>query len=356
MEIDEVARLDKRLQELTYNLKGTNNLGQARRFFCPILMVEEQAELCKGHVLPQSVDGMDWVVQRKDVDNFFGTFVQADFKHGAAIRELNSSTNTEEFLDYVHKHGVAKKIGLSVEIAKNIGAPASTFRDRNRVLGVRMDARVLPVNPSNATLIFSPDMMFATTVSCIHWVHLGLFRQNGYAYIDDKSGWFNGSMLGALYRTYGGQDRASERHKLKYDQTVLPKECLLHRNVVRPFLNSEESLDPKLIDSPFEWFHVAWDGETVFATIHYLKAKGMCCAVMVYTAFDERSYAHVCIDGCLSFTVSVAHFDGKLVNVDTRRTEVEWPCGANTSLPLPPVPLSRVAKQMRGRMSTLPPR
>ena len=335
MVIDDISRLDKRMQELTYYLRAPKDRRQRRRFFCPILMVEEKAELCKGHLLPQSVGGRDWVVQRKDVDSFFGTFVEADFNHGVTIRELNSSPNSHEFLEYLHKHRLAKKIGLSVEIEKNIGAPAITLRDRDLVLGLRIDARLLPVNPTSATLIFNPNMMFATSVSCIHSVHLGLFMQNGYAYINDKSGWFNGSMLGALYRAYGGQERASERHRLKYDQTVLPTECLLHRNVVRPLLNSENSLDPKLLDSPFEWFHVAWDGETIFATIHYLKARDMCYAVMVYTAFDERSYAHICIDGCLSFTVSVAQFDGRLVNVDTRRTKVEWPCGANTSL-LPP--------------------
>ena len=91
MVIDDISRLDKRMQELTYYLRAPKDRRQRRRFFCPILMVEEKAELCKGHLLPQSVGGRDWVVQRKDVDSFFGTFVEADFNHGVTIRELNSS-------------------------------------------------------------------------------------------------------------------------------------------------------------------------------------------------------------------------------------------------------------------------
>lgn len=42
-------------------------------FFCPILLVDEEASLCRGHIIPQSTDGPgSWIPQREDVDNTLG--------------------------------------------------------------------------------------------------------------------------------------------------------------------------------------------------------------------------------------------------------------------------------------------
>jgi hypothetical protein len=40
-------------------------------FFCPILAIDEQAELSRGHVINQAYNGAPrtWVIQRADVDN-----------------------------------------------------------------------------------------------------------------------------------------------------------------------------------------------------------------------------------------------------------------------------------------------
>lgn len=50
-------------------------------FFCPILHEDEQTELCMGHVIneacPDSFGGR--VVQRKDVDSWYGRVFEADF-------------------------------------------------------------------------------------------------------------------------------------------------------------------------------------------------------------------------------------------------------------------------------------
>ena len=51
-------------------------------FFCPILFRDEDVELCKGHIVGQVFGGRErWTVQRKDVDNFYGTAFEADFAH-----------------------------------------------------------------------------------------------------------------------------------------------------------------------------------------------------------------------------------------------------------------------------------
>src|SRR6185312_10314941 len=50
-------------------------------FFCPLLMRDEPVELCMGHVIPQCLPHTmrTRVVQRKDIDNFYGAHAEADF-------------------------------------------------------------------------------------------------------------------------------------------------------------------------------------------------------------------------------------------------------------------------------------
>ena len=51
-------------------------------FYCPILHVDEPAELQKGHIINEAFSDSSraWVVQRKDVDNFFASPFESDFE------------------------------------------------------------------------------------------------------------------------------------------------------------------------------------------------------------------------------------------------------------------------------------
>lgn len=49
-----------------------------RHFFCPILHVDEEVALCRGHVVPESLGGKAKVLQRADVDQGFGSFFEAE--------------------------------------------------------------------------------------------------------------------------------------------------------------------------------------------------------------------------------------------------------------------------------------
>ena len=98
-----IQRHDKKLKSLTKELGCRSKLHE--KFLCPILFLNEKTELCKGHIVPRSAGGTNWVVQRKDVDNFFGSFAGADFAHGLKLRGLSSSN---DMLDYVSKHKMAR--------------------------------------------------------------------------------------------------------------------------------------------------------------------------------------------------------------------------------------------------------
>ena len=122
--------MDARLNRLRRDL-GSGKLGSRPvKFYCPILLIEEEAVLCKGHVVPDGVGGTAWVPQRKDVDNFFGGFVEADYQDGIALREKNSSENTEEFLEYIAQNGLSNKVQLAVNSEEGIWVPANARHGR----------------------------------------------------------------------------------------------------------------------------------------------------------------------------------------------------------------------------------
>ena len=63
-------------------------------FYCPILFVDEAVEVMRGHIINEAFHGSSkaWVVQRKDVDGFYGGFFEGDFElfqymHGASTRD-----------------------------------------------------------------------------------------------------------------------------------------------------------------------------------------------------------------------------------------------------------------------------
>ena len=340
----DIRRHDRRLSQLRGEIsraKGT----QSRLFYCPILMVDEKASLCKGHVVPEAAGGRDWVPQRKDVDNFFGGFAEGDYMHGISLRELDATSSSDDVLEYLQRHHLSSKVGLALGRDKS-WIPA---RIAGRAKG---NGRYVLATQENSNMIdqsfpagirLDTNMMLPTIVACLHTAHLGIFNRAGYRYVTDKAGWFIGSMLGGLYRRYSGKANKRDRKLVKAQPRALPQQLLPYRNMVRPLPKAAELIDPRLLQEPFDWFHVAWDRESVFATIHYLRVGSECHAVMVYTAFDERTFAHACSEQPLSFEVRLGHYTKRKIEYSHTGQRVIWPCGDQRR---PPVSLARAAKHV----------
>ena len=291
--------------------------------------------------------------QRKDVDNFFGSFSEADYKHGVALRERSVKGDTQDLFEYLAEYRLSKKVGLAVDSRDGLWTPAQATHGWDKVLGVQYQSKLIADDRTGASIRLDLNMMTPTLIACLHSVHLGQFEKLGYTYVADKAGWFVGAMLRDLLKAYSGKGKKSLRDEIRRRPSTLPRECLFYKNMVRPMPDAEKSLDARLLKSPFDWFHVAWDGDVLFATIFYLKANNECHAAMVYTSFDERSAAFVCSEQPLAFEVSLGHFLGNSVEVGTRRTPVVWPCGDSSS-DTHPYPISRAAAEVRKRMLDQP--
>jgi hypothetical protein len=67
-------------------------------FYCPILQTDEETELCMGHIVNKSIPNScrKCVVQRKDVDGFYGVVVEAAFASGRESSTRNRSVHHEQ--------------------------------------------------------------------------------------------------------------------------------------------------------------------------------------------------------------------------------------------------------------------
>ena len=324
----DITRLDRRLGTLNQAVaraKGT----LWRPFFCPILMTNEPAELCKGHVVSRSVGGRDWVVQRKDVDNFFGHFVESDLAHLVTLHELDEA---DEALGYLHRHRLmGGRVPVTVETNRQVTQNPS-LQDESNV----------------GRLFFDMDrLLLGAQIACIHTVHLGLFKTVKYGYVFDRAGEFPAALLRNLFTAFAGEQGKAARREVRRDPERLRAMFSPYGNLVRPAGGARDHLDPRLLENPFHWFQVAWNGERPFATIHYIQAKGQCHAVMAYSSFHGESIAVSVSEAPISFSVSLGHWQGNVVEVAPTRIDAVWPCGSIRDVP--PTPIGVAAKIMEDR-------
>jgi len=56
---------------------------QFLHFFCPILFRDENAAICRAHIVNSAFPDScrKWTLQRSDVDSFYGSAFESDFVH-----------------------------------------------------------------------------------------------------------------------------------------------------------------------------------------------------------------------------------------------------------------------------------
>lgn len=180
-------------------------------FFCPILWKDEAAELCRGHVVNESFGGsVDTVIlQRKDVDGFYGRVVEAEFQALIALKEKPFG---EPMFDSKLNRTIRPRITIDGEdcryyIFKGHKAPAHTLVRMERRGGSTVDL-VVQKSPSDLAaadgkkcqLIIEGDYRIAALASLIKAAHLTLFYQLGYRYALSAAGAHIGhAILGTFF-------------------------------------------------------------------------------------------------------------------------------------------------------------
>ena len=168
-------------------------------FYCPILHRDEETELCAGHIINQALEDTDrsWTVQRKDVDNHYGTLFEGDFmalERKVAFevdeilvdRKLARQFNPKiiidgQSVDYYRPQGTVPKEHTELYV----DSPDGFVR-----LALKMSpAEMERVPESRIQVAVDKDVRLAALVSCLKSAHLTLFHMLGYQYALSNGGY-----------------------------------------------------------------------------------------------------------------------------------------------------------------------
>ena len=340
----EIGRHDARLDEITRLFRSAGASGKAKDFHCPILQIEEPAVLCKGHIVPKSVRGRRWVVQRKDVDNFFGWFAEAGFIHGVKLR----SKGFEDALAYVIERGLARRVDLSVVDGDGTrGSVHPTGRHAGgREVVVRSQDGTLDLG-GDLSLSMGLDVRYETLLALLHTAHLGNFEGAGYAYATSRSARFVASLLRDVYLRFSGSNARNASRTPADRAQQLEAMCRAHVNMVRP-LPSVAEFNKELLEDPFRSFVLCWCGNAVFAAIHLLQADSEWNAVMVYADIDRRAIAMMGATTAVSFKSTRGRVENGIIRAGPVRddsTTMVWPCGEDSD-PAAAVPVEEAVARL----------
>jgi len=179
-------------------------------FFCPVLYKDEETELCQGHIINAAFDDSSrtCTVQRRDVDNFFGSHFESDFVDIAKFKKISL---TEILADpFLAKRFNAKILldGNPVEHFYPTGRVPNQFSriqvgdmDPTTPLGLKIHRSELRDAANQKWEIeVSRDVTVQMLVSTMKAAHLSLFKMLGYRYVFTTSGYFVGrTILGEFF-------------------------------------------------------------------------------------------------------------------------------------------------------------
>jgi hypothetical protein len=183
-----------------------------KNFYCPILFKDEATDLSMGHVVNEKIPNSSraTVVQRCDVDNWYGSMFESDFV--AFLEAKDSSLH-----DVISKPHISQRLRPRIRIEGN---PVRHYPTKARVgpehtplildneegavfrfaLAMRPDQVSAALN-NNWDVAAEADFRLSALVTVLKSAYLTLFRILGYRYALSPAGIFVGhDILGQFYR------------------------------------------------------------------------------------------------------------------------------------------------------------
>lgn len=209
-------------------------------FFCPILYRDEEAELCRAHVINEGFQDADrsWTIQRKDVDNFYGSLFEADF---LAMERVGSPLIEEALTDRNVSRQFPPELVLDEEVVEHYYAPNPEIVPLSHTtLEFHINDRIVPMalklSPDEVEkslggrwqVRVEKDIRIPALVSLLKSAHLTLFRRLGYRYALSSAGYHLGrEVLGEFFLEARGLERGTalemaESHFRPYASAVRP--------------------------------------------------------------------------------------------------------------------------------------
>jgi hypothetical protein len=186
-----------------------------KHFFCPILFDDVATKLIRGHIINEAFRGssLAWVIQRADVDSFFGAYFEGDFE---LSQYLKKSQPWDHFSDKKLFSNVRPRISFrGNEIQYFLWRPKQPDEvpprgfavvelkhlDKSVDICVQDGGREMMANVGHWNVVTQKNLRLPAFVSILKAAHLSMFAMLGYRYALSDAGRFIGEdILGRFFR------------------------------------------------------------------------------------------------------------------------------------------------------------
>lgn len=221
-------------------------------FLCPILFTDDDVNLCKAHIVNQAFPeaSPDWTVQRKDVDNFYGSFFESDFLAVQYNEQTHEDIFTNKKLSKLFNPQILvdnKPVDFFVAERK-IPDKFTPLQFENSEESLKLGLKMSPeefeeAQEKNWEMAVLKDVRLSALVSLIKAAHLTLFEMLGYKYAFSAGGCFVGKhILGDFFLKNNGKPKSDV---LKNAYTFFQE----FTNMVRPLHSSEIDFQGTIADN-----------------------------------------------------------------------------------------------------------
>jgi len=261
-------------------------------FYCPILFRDEDASLCRAHIINRAFRGSSrrWTIQREDVDSFYGSAFESDF---IPIQERGKHDPLDVCTDKHLTRSLEPRILLNGKEVPHYMAHGQVPSDHSEffVTGARKSVRLgLKLQPSEALaaldakweIYIEKDVRMAALGSLLKAAHLTLFDMLGYRYALSAGGHFLGhDVLGTFFLANVGQQmndvlRNAERHFLEFV------------NLVRPLLQAPKGLVGTVSD---KLMYLCMNGDRPWAVLVLIRTGDLFHSVLAPVFEDDDGAA-----------------------------------------------------------------
>jgi hypothetical protein len=179
-----------------------------RHFFCPVLYVDEDVELCEAHIVNRAFGASaECTVQRKDVDGFYGSNFESDF----VVLGLRGRNPAEVIADPALSKRLNPRLVVNGQPVQHYVAEGPVPKHHTQIilggpegethLALKMAPEdVAALTDAHWQIQTERDLRVPAFVSLLKAAHLTLFNMLGYQYALSSAGHFLGrTVLGDFY-------------------------------------------------------------------------------------------------------------------------------------------------------------
>jgi hypothetical protein len=210
-------------------------------FFCPLLCRDEDVELCMGHIISKTWKNCcrATVVQRGDIDHWYGSIAEADFGTLLDVRAagLHGVVRDEKLLKqvkpkilvegqechfYLYQQGKSSPHHTHIELVPGPGD------DIVRLVLKKHPSQMVEDRGKRWSIVVDRDWRPPVIVSVIKAAYLTLVKMLGYGYALSPGGLEIGRYtLGKFFKENNGKPRNEVRE-------AIPKFFQPYRHIIRP--------------------------------------------------------------------------------------------------------------------------